>query len=284
MDDMHNLLINNLSIIFKSEKSVLLGFNDFNIYHSQIFYRNNSEDLISIVCCFDNKFNICLIFTLNKQKKNLGLSILEIEELNPGFPSFIQNKFLKFEIVFNDFINIFASHNNKGLLKFTLKNLLDAKKSLNVLINEFEDYDNINSVSNTLSYTNIFYEANLYNSEKIYAVTSKFLDVLDLNKNKIISNKFEIKKNEKESLFGNYRNNNRENNSFGGNIKKAENSNVNFIDNLADKINKEATDLTEEIKKTIKINKVSLKNDFIGKEKQNIFEFRNNYDFDISNK
>lgn len=192
MDEINNSLLNNLSVIYKNDKSVLLGFNDLNIYHSQTFFSYNFQEFISIVCCFDDEYNICLIFTMNKNKKNLGLSILEIEEINPGGNSFIQNKFISFEVIFKEKITIFASHNNRGLLKFDLKNIHDNKRNLSVLINEFEDYDVINNNSNTLYYKKIFYDDGLFDNEKIFASTEKFLDVLDLNKNKLIQQiKFE---------------------------------------------------------------------------------------------
>ncbi len=278
MDDLYRIILNNLSIIFKSEKNVLLGFNDFNVYHNQVFYQNSSEDLICIVCCFDNKFNICLILSLNKKKINLGLSILEIEDINHGWPSYIQNKFTKFEIVFGDFVNIYASHNNRGLLKYTLRNIHDSKKKLNVLINEFEEYYNNNCISNTLTYNNIFYEANLHNSEKLYASTGKFLDVIDLNTNKIITNGYEIKKKDKGNLSSIYDNTHKGLSLISENDIKLNNSNTNYIEILADKLNKEAPNLSDEIKKIIKLKKLNFNNETKAK-KNNIFsDYENNFE------
>jgi hypothetical protein len=193
MDELNNSLLNNLSVIFKNDKSVLLGFNDLNIYLSQLFFSYNFQELISIVCCFDNEYNICLVFTLNKNKKNLGLSILDIEEVNPGGHSYIQNKFTHFEVIFKERITIIASHNNRGLLKYDLKSIHDYDRNSNVLINEFEDFDVINNYGNILHYKNLFYDDNLYDNEKIFASTTRFLDVLDLNKNKL-NQQMEFKK------------------------------------------------------------------------------------------
>jgi len=196
MEDLNNLLLNNLSVIFKNDKSVLLGFNDMNIYHSQIFFSYNTQEMISLVCCFNNRYNICFIFSLNKNKKNLGLNILEIEELNPGGSCFIQNKFICFKVIFKERITIFATHNNRGLLKFDMKSIDDSCTNYNVLINEFEDFDVINNNSNTLYYKQLFYDDSSFDKEKIYASTNRFLDVLDLNKYKL-NQQIKIKNNNK---------------------------------------------------------------------------------------
>jgi len=256
MDDLNNTLLNNLSIIYKNEKCLLLGFNDLTIYHSQLFQNKfSNNDLISIVCCFDNKYNICLIFTLNKLKKNIGLSILDIEELNPGFPSFIQNKFIKFEVILDNKVIILASHNNRGLLKFELKSIHEPKINFSLLINEFEDFNTINRSSHTLYYENIFVCSNLNLSEKIYASTNKFLDVLDMNKKKPL-NKFEFFKNTDKNYRKSY--NSKENINDGKNPFKQNKGYV--TSNGCDKRNIIFSHLNEKFEIKAEENKINITN------------------------